>query len=142
MNIKHIEDIVVGTRYTEQLLFDEETIQRFIIFSRDSAGIHVKQEFSQERGFDDLVVHGFLLSTNFSRILGMQLPGENTVIASLNLKFHEPVYAGDRVEYSVEVTRVMSSLNSVLLDLSITKSNKEICVKGKASCFFKDVTEI
>ena len=46
-------------------MFDEETIKRFIIFSRDSAGIHVKQEFSKEKGFDDLVVHGFLLSTNF-----------------------------------------------------------------------------
>jgi acyl dehydratase len=137
MRVDTIKDVIVGSKYTEKLYFDEKTVHRFINFTNDSAGFHVDQQYSVDRGFDDLVVHGFLLSTNFSRILGMELPGENTVIASLNLEFHEPVYVGDSVEYIVTVSRVMLSLGSVMLKLIINKKNGIVCVKGSASCFFK-----
>lgn len=137
MSIITIDDIKVGESYTEEILFDEEKISSFIAFSKDTAGIHTKESFSKKKGFENRVVHGFLLSINFSRILGMELPGENTVIASVNLEFHEPVYVGDLIKYSVAVTRILYQLGGVLLDLKIQKSDGTICVKGKAACFFK-----
>ncbi len=138
MTIRKIEDISVGDSYQEEKLIDEATIQQFIHMTKDTAGIHTNVQFSGERGFEDLVVHGFLLSINFSRILGMELPGENTVIGSLELHFHNPVYVGDSVRYVVTVKRILKPLGTVLLDLLITKNDGTLCVEGKTTCAFKD----
>lgn len=132
-----MDEIEVGDSYTEEVIFDAETIAGFIRLTGDTAGIHVDQSFSQEKRFDDLVVHGFLLSVRFSRILGMELPGEHTVIGSVELKFHAPVYVGDRVKYTATVTRILKPLGAVLLALRIEKAGGAICVEGKATCVFK-----
>ncbi|MEZ4415760.1 MAG: MaoC/PaaZ C-terminal domain-containing protein [Gemmatimonadota bacterium] len=136
MAIERIEDVEVGAVHTETRTFDASLMETFIAFTRDSAGIHTNREHSAEMGFENLVVHGFLLSTPFSRILGMDLPGEKTVIGSMELNFHEPVYKGDTVTYTATVTRVIKPLGSVLLELRIVKDDGTVCVKGKANCVF------
>ena len=137
MALLNIDDIQVGDRHVEEVTFDEEQFSSFINITRDTAGIHTNRAFSREKEFDNLVVHGFLLSVHFSRILGMELPGENTVIGSIDLKFHEPVYLGDVVSYSATVRRILQPLGSVLLDLEIKKSDGPVCVEGKTMCVFK-----
>ena len=137
MAIMTIDDIQIDMTYREDVLFDEEKIRHFINFSQDTASIHTKHSFSRKKGFDDLVVHGFLLSTYFSRILGMELPGENTVIGSINLEFHTPVYLGDLVKYAVKVERILRPLGGVVLSLKIQKTDGTVCVEGKTHCFFK-----
>jgi acyl dehydratase len=112
-------------------------MRTFAEITGDTAGIHVNRSFSEEKGFDGLVVYGLLLSAHFSRILGMELPGENTVIGSVDLNFHAPVYIGDSVTYTARVRRILRPLSSVLLDLRIEKSDGTLCVEGKASCVFK-----
>jgi len=132
-----IDDAEVGHSHREEILFDAETMAGFIRLTRDVAGIHTDRGFSSEKGFEGLVVHGFLLSLHFSRILGMQLPGEHTVIGSIDLNFHEPVYRDDRVIYTATVRRVLRPLNAVQLDLKIEKSDGTLCVEGKTTCVFK-----
>ncbi len=137
MPFEHIEEVKVGTTHRETRTFDAAMMARFIGFTEDRAGIHTDRDHSADMGFDDLVVHGFLLSTPFSRILGMELPGEQTVIGSMELNFHEPVYKGDIVEYTAKVIRVLKPLGAVLLELTIVKDDGTVCVKGKANCVFK-----
>ncbi len=137
MALLTIDEIKVGDSYTEEALFDDETSARFIRLTGDRARVHVDRAFSREKKFEGLVVHGFLLSVMFSRILGMELPGEHTVIGSINLNFHAPVYVGDRVRYTVTVTRILEPLGAVLLSLRIEKANGAVCVEGKATCVFK-----
>jgi acyl dehydratase len=137
MAILTIEQLKVGDAYSEELRIDEESVERFMDLTRDRAGIHVDKTFSGERGFTNLVTHGFLLSIPFSRILGMELPGEDTVIGSIELNFHEPVYQGDSVRYTVTVKRILAPLGSVLLELRIEKTDGTLCVAGKTTCAFK-----
>lgn len=137
MALLTLDDIKEGDSYSEEILFDKEKITSFILISQDSAGIHVDSDFSKEKGFQHLVVHGFLISIPFSRILGMELPGENTVIGNVSLKFHSPVYLGDMVKYTATVRRVLSPLGTVLLDLNVQKPDGTICVNGTTTCVFK-----
>lgn len=137
MALLTLDNIKEGDSYSEDILFNKEKITRFIGISQDAAGIHVDRDFSKEKGFQHLVVHGFLISIPFSRILGMELPGENTVIGNISLKFHAPVYLGDTVKYTATVKRVLSSLGTVLLDLDIQKPDGTICVNGTTACVFK-----
>ncbi len=137
MALLTLDDIKEGDSYSEDILFDKEKITSFIRISQDAASIHVDRAFSKEKGFQHLVVHGFLISIPFSRILGMRLPGENTVIGNISLKFHAPVYFGDTVKYTATVKRVLSSLGTVLLDLDVQKPDGTRCVNGTTTCVFK-----
>lgn len=138
MALLSIDDIQVGDSYAEEITFDEVQFSSFIDITKDTAGIHTSRAFSKEKQFDNLVVHGFLLSVHFSRMLGMELPGENTVIGSIDLKFHEPVYLGDVVRYCATVKRIIQPLGSVLLELEIKKSTGSVCVEGKTMCVFRN----
>lgn len=132
-----IDDIKPGDVCTEVVDFTPEKTAAFLQLTRDTAGIHTVESFSREKGFDNLVVHGFLLSLQFSRILGMELPGENTVIGSIQLEFHEPVYVGDRVTFTATVRRIIKPMGVVALDLDVRKSDGTVCVQGKTTCAFK-----
>lgn len=132
-----IDDVEIGESYSEEVRFDQERLARFMDLTRDTAAIHTKQDFSERKGFEDLVVHGFLLSVQFSRILGMELPGEQTVIGSVNLNFHEPVYVGDTARFTATVRRKLPPLGAVQLDLRIEKAGGGLCVAGTAVCAFK-----
>ena len=138
MAILTIEQLKVGDTYSEELRIDEGTVGRFMDLTQDRAGIHVDKSFSAQRGFTNLVTHGFLLSIPFSRILGMELPGEDTVIGSIELNFHAPVYQGDTVRYTAIVKRILAPLGSVLLELRIEKADGTLCVAGKTTCAFKN----
>ena len=133
-----IDEINIGDEHAKTVLFDKERVLEFINFTQDTASIHIDKDFSNEKGFENLVVHGFGLSTIFSRILGLELPGENTVIGSLSLDFHKPVYVGDTVNYTVTVKRIVKPLGSVTLELKALKHTGEACVQGKAVCVFVD----
>jgi len=133
-----IDDIAIGDTHTEQVEFTPETTARFLRLTGDAAAIHTVEAFSREKGFDDLVVYGFLLSLHFSRILGMDLPGENTVIGSIQMDFHAPVYVGDTVTYTATVSRIIKPLGLVALDLAVRKTDGTLCVQGKTTCAFKE----
>ena len=131
-----IDDIAIGDSYSDVVEFTPERMRTFLEFSGDAAAIHTSRSFSGRKGYEDLVVYGFLLSAHFSRILGMHLPGENSVIGSVELGFHSPVYVGDVVTYTATVTRILKPLGSVALDLSIVKDDGTKCVAGKTTCVF------
>lgn len=137
MALLTLDSIKEGDSYSEEILFDKEKITNFIETSQDTAGIHINRDFSEEKGFQYLVVHGLLISIPFSRILGMELPGENTVIGNISLKFHAPVYLGDMVKYTATVKRILTPLGTVLLDLNVLKPDGTICVDGTTACVFK-----
>jgi 3-hydroxybutyryl-CoA dehydratase len=132
-----IDDIAVGDSYTEEVEFTPAKTAQFLSLTQDTAAIHTVEEFSREKGYDNLVVYGFLLSLHFSRILGMELPGENTVIGAIQMEFHEPVYVGDTVTYTATVRRIIKPLGLVALDLDARKKDGTVCVQGKTTCAFK-----
>lgn len=114
-----MSEIGEGDRVTQDVTFDQAELDRFIELAQDSAAHHTDDEFARSHGLDGKVVHGLLLASRFSRLLGMYLPGETSVIQTLNLSFRAPVTVGQALAYSISVSRIVPAVNAVLLDLSI-----------------------
>jgi 3-hydroxybutyryl-CoA dehydratase len=132
-----LDDIRAKGSHAERVVFTQDQLSTFITLSRDTAAIHTDLAFATQKGFDGRVVHWFLAALPFSRILGMELPGEHAVIGSLHLDFRAPVYVGDDVLYTVTVTRIMAPLGTVALDLHALKSDRTACIDGKTTCVVK-----
>ena len=64
--------------------------------SGDFNPIHIDKKTAQDKGFKDIVAHGFLLGAQISKFLGMTLPGKNCLILEQKVTFHNPIYAKEK----------------------------------------------
>jgi acyl dehydratase len=119
----------------QKIRFGRDEVQQFCELVQDFAPVHCDRSFAQKAGYDDIVVHGLFISARFSRMLGMYLPGPNSVIQSLKLDFRNPVYVGRELDYNVTVTRLVAAVGAIQLDLSIHEQGM-ILVSGKGQCVF------
>jgi len=118
--------------------FNEEIISPFVELSGDSAPVHTNSQHAQKLGFEDRIVHGFLVGVPFSRLLGMELPGPNSVIQQIHIDMINPVYIGDKITYQVSVKDVIQSVSGVKLKLIATNQDGVVVNRGNALCIFRN----
>ena len=88
-------EIEPGQSVEQDLIFTEGDVEAFRRLAKDHARIHADPEFARTQGFDGPIVFGFQIASRFSRLLGMYLPGEHSVIKSVQLDYRKPVLIGE-----------------------------------------------
>ena len=95
-----------GDRAVVDHIFTAADVADFARLSGDHNPIHTDAGAARAAGFDREVVHGVLLTSLISRLLGTQLPGPGTILLGQDVRFRRPVLVGDRIRACVEVTTV------------------------------------
>jgi 3-hydroxybutyryl-CoA dehydratase len=131
------EDLVEGQSVFDDVTITEELLQAFVSVSGDRAPLHTDRQHALDMGFPDRMAHGLLVGMPYSRLLGMRLPGANTVIQKLQLDMLAPVRVGDTLRYSVAVHRIVPAVKACVLSLSATNSHGEVVNRGSATCVFR-----
>ena len=52
----------------------------------------MNEEYAKSTKFQSKVVHGMLLASFLSRMVGMYLPGKHALYSSQSLEFHNPCF--------------------------------------------------
>ena len=126
-----IEDMREGLKFTFCKVIEKKDIDDFIILSGDISPMHVSDQFARSRGFAGRVVHGALLISYLSKVMGVHFPGENCLLQGLNLKFLSPTYINDTVEFVVTVDHLSIGANAAILDVAIKNvKSRVMLVKG------------
>lgn len=108
-------------------------VHAFASLSGDEAPLHTDAAFAQRRGFEGPVVHGALLASLVSRLLGMHFPGPDAVLARVELAFREPCYAPDELTITGRVRHVSEAVASLVLDISVVSSDGRTLATGKTT---------
>jgi acyl dehydratase len=132
-----MSEIEVGQARREAVEVTESLFRRFVELSGDTAPGHTDEAHARRMGFDRCVLHGFLVGMGYSRLLGMFLPGGNTVIHSIEMKMLAPAYVGDTLTYETKVVRIIEPVKSVQLELTAVNQNGVVVNKGTAICVFR-----
>ncbi len=132
-----LEDMAEGQSVREEVTITEELLRGFVALSGDRAHAHTDAAHARAMGFPDRIAHGLLVGLPYSRLLGMRLPGGNTVIQKLQLDMLAPVGVGDTLLYSVVVERILPSVRAVVLSLRATNAQGEMVSRGSATCVFR-----
>ncbi len=135
--ITRIEDLQAGADWTMTRIIRADDIEAFSRLTSDTAPVHVDPGHARAMGFSGSIAHGFLVAGMYSGILGMRLPGGNTVIHQLQLEMPAPVYPGDELTYTVTVERIFPAIASVKLRLQATNQQGTLVSKGSAVCVFR-----
>src|SRR5262249_37756172 len=102
-------DLAEGDRCEELLRLSEDMLDAFIGLSGDRAPVHVDRDHARQMGFSDRIAQGLLVTSRFSRLLGMFLPGPLSVIQSIKFDYLKPVLVGQELAYSVTVKRLSAA---------------------------------
>ena len=94
MNKFTYKDLEIGHKEAFTVNVSKEYQDAFRNFTKDVNPLHLDSRFARENGYEDCVVFGMLTASYYSTLAGVYLPGEKSLIHSVEIKFLKPVYMG------------------------------------------------
>ena len=122
----------VGDKATLSKAFTESEVEHFAKISLDDNPIHLDREYAESTVFGQPVVHGILVASLLSGLMGGKFPGHGTVYLGQTLRFMAPVYVDEEVEASVEVIKIREDKPIITLKTQCVKSDGTIALEGEA----------
>ena len=129
---KSFEEIQIGDKASFAKTITETDVYLFAGISGDFNPLHVDEEYAKTTDFKTRIAHGGLAASLLANVLGMKLPGLGTIALEVTQKFRNPVYFGDTVTVTVEVTKKVDRMKVV--EMNILWTNQKGQVVSKGSC--------
>ena len=124
--------LTVGATASRSKTFTEDDVRFFAHLSGDANPVHLDEAYAASTRFGRRIVHGMFTAALISAVLGNDLPGPGTIYLSQTLQFKAPVYLGDTVTATVEVTRIREERGIVTLATTCTRQDGTVVLVGEA----------
>jgi acyl dehydratase len=132
LNELKYDDIFIGQQESFTINITESMVEKFSNLSGDLNPLHMDNEFAESSSFNKRIVHGMLLVSFFSQLIGMKLPGKNALYFSQTLNFRSPCYIDDEIEIVGKVTEKSDSTQIITVSTSIFNKSKTCLIDGIA----------
>lgn len=117
----------------------EEDVFCFAGITGDHNSIHLNKTVAEKSKFKKRIVHGMLVGSLISAVLGTKFPGEGTVYVEQYLRFKAPVYYDDTLTAYVVVCEIINCEKGIYkLDTKITNQDGIVVIDGYAVIQYKD----
>mgnify|MGYP003990236263 FL=1 len=111
------------------------------VFGRDTGDynpLHMSEEYASSTSFKKRVCSGMFLSSFFSRLVGMYLPGKHALHISQSLNFVNPCFIGETITVEGKVIDKSSATKIIKLETTITNESGKRIIDGKAQVIVRD----
>jgi len=129
-----IEEIEIGMSVSYSQTITDADIKTFAGISGDRNPIHLDEVYAENSRYKKRIAHGLMTASYFSALFGTRIPGKGCVYVSQSLQFKRPVYIGDTVVASVEVTNIDLERRRVFFKTVCTVNNK-VVTSGEAELY-------
>ena len=126
------DEIEIGLEHHFEINIDEKLQEDFAKISGDFNPLHMDEQFAKKSKFGRRICHGMLLSSFFSRLVGMYLPGKNALYFSQNLNFIEPCFIGDKIIVKGEVIDKSEATRMIKIKTTIKNREGRVLIEGTA----------
>jgi 3-hydroxybutyryl-CoA dehydratase len=124
--------ISVGQRASLTRTISDADIAAFAALTGDRNPLHLDDAFAAQSRFGRRVAHGLLCAGLISAVLGTKLPGPGAVYLQQTLRFVRPVFPGDAVTATVEVTACREDRRTATLRTTCADESGRIVLDGEA----------
>ena len=125
-------DLFVGQKANFLKKIDEALVNDFAKISGDFNPLHVNKEYASSTNFGKRVCHGMLLTSFFSQLVGMHLPGKNSLYFSQTLNFRNPCFIDDNITIEGEIIEKKSNVKLLILKTTIHNQDGKCLIDGIA----------
>ncbi len=130
----YFEDLSVGMTDLYAKTVTDADITLFAGVSGDTNPVHLDEEFAKASRFGGRIAHGMLSASYISTVLGTRLPGPGCIYLGQQLKFMNPVRAGDTVRARVTVVELMPERKRARLK-TVCSVGDTVVIDGEATVY-------
>jgi len=134
------EEIAIGMKKRFSVTVNEAMVEEFARISGDHNPLHMNEEYARSTKFGKRVCHGMLVASFFSRLIGVYLPGKNSLYFSQSLNFLAPCYIDDDITIEGEVIDKSLSTRIVTLKTVIYNKSGTGLIEGIAKVIVRENT--
>ena len=132
------DQIEIGLTKEFHINITQSLVDDFAKISGDFSPIHMDDEFAKSTKFGKKIVHGMLLASLLSRMVGMYLPGKYALYSSQTLEFHNPCFIGDEIFVSSVVNDKSESTKIIKIESKITNKKNDLLLYGEGRIIVRD----
>lgn len=120
-----------GQTFESKFQVTENVYRGFIEIFRDKNPLHTDEDFAKSKNFRGRVMHGNILNGFLSYFIGECLPLKNVIIHSQEIQYKNPVYLGDQLNFTAEISDIFESVNAIEFKFKFLSSEQKMLAKGK-----------
>ncbi len=125
--------VSVGRVVTFTKQITARDVELFAEASGDNQPLHLDEATAQRSRFGKRVAHGVLTAGVLSAAIGTRLvPDGIAIYLSQTLQFQRPVFLGDTITATLEVTALDTERRRAALSTTCANQNQEIVLTGEA----------
>lgn len=132
------DEIEFGQKTKFSIEINESLVNEFAQISGDYNPLHMNKDFASKTKFGKRICHGMLLASFFSKLIGMHLPGKNSLYFSQTLDFQLPCFLGDTVTIEGEVIDKSPSTGIITIKTTVTNQINNCLVDGIAKVIVRE----
>ena len=134
MNVARIErnSFTVGEEAALSTTFTQEDVENFARLSGDTNPVHLDEDYAQHTRFGGRIIHGMLVASLISSVLGTKLPGPGCIYMSQQLSFRAPARVGQRLTAKVRVSEWDNTKGRVVLTTEVANEQGVQVIIGEA----------
>lgn len=134
----NFDELYIGQEYTKVFCVTEEKGRAFADLSQDYNLLHLDEEYAKHTVFQGRVVHGMLVASFISGVLGNDFPGDGTVYLSQELHFVRPVRYGDEISVIIRILEIEEESRIVKLSTICKNQLGKNVIEGYANIMKKE----
>lgn len=130
-------DFKIGLSYSKKFNISESMVNNYAKNLGDMNPLHVDQQFAKKSIFGNKICHGTLLTGLVSTILGVNFPGEGTILIEISSKFLAPVFVGEDIKIFLKVVKIDHLKNNLTLNFYCNNSSNAKVFEGDTKVKYK-----
>ena len=132
------DEIEIGMQKSFKIFISEDRLNDFAKLSGDDNPLHMNEEYASSTSFKKRVCSGMFLSSFFSTLVGMYLPGKHALHISQSLNFVNPCFIGEMITVEGKVVDKSPATKIIKLETTITNESGKRIIDGKAQVIVRD----
>jgi len=126
--------ISIGANYELNFSFTQENVNDFCKVSGDFNPLHWDEAFAANTPFKKPIVHGALVNSIFSKVMGMDFPGKGSVYLKQISDFKRPIYVGLTYRAYFEVITIDANKHTAEIKTQVFEMERgKLMVDGVAT---------
>ncbi|HLD58692.1 MAG TPA: MaoC family dehydratase [archaeon] len=121
----------IGDKGEIKRIFTESDVIRFSELSLDTNPVHIDKDFAEKTVFGERIVHGMLVASLISAVVGTKMPGTGSIWIDQNLRFLKPVKINDEIRAVSELIAKIPERQQVIIRTACYNQKNELVVEGE-----------
>ncbi len=126
-------NLYVGQKDSIVKTFTDEDVKKFSEVSLDVNPLHLDDAAAAKSIFGRRIVHGIATCGLISAVLANKLPGAGTIYLGQEVRFTAPVFLGDTITATCEVTELREDKHIVKLATTCVNQDGKTVITGVAT---------